>query len=1090
MPSFRKFLGKTKDVFHPLGKSPKHQSQTGQDQRTESLSKNAEPSTSCSTLPTQSPDGTQTNQAQAPDTIRLGLSPDGGQAQFLGDNSRSSQQSLSTTHLLTPAPWEAWTLDQGFLYQVYSWNAQHPESSLDRIFDKFTTAIEQYEVLLELIPDGLIPIRGFVKALTHVMKLGMIMVEAKATALQFVQSVVRWVEKLATALAEAGSGHFVSRAWTDLSDIRKLIEDVCAWAHRMLNARLMERTFVNEKILDFRNQFSEAIERFGVLSNIHIAIGQDRINRQLETFIHGHDRLQQGQQILPKATFQVQNKIPCDPGTRKQVLAEIMKWVEDISDSSPCLFWLSGDPGVGKSAVTASIAQECKHRGILWAQFFINRNDASTTDPQLYFPTIVKQMSQHNPAVDYAIQNVLEEQPDLMTDDMSMQATGLFLKAVRLASESTPREPVVIVIDALDETDLKRLKLTTEIFSLILLDLPPNVKVFISSRVETVIRDNFNPHPRATNIHLSARTSVADVTQFLEAKVHEIMTEYHIDWSCWGHERMRKLCSQASGLFIWAVTAIEYIRSEIEEAGRESLDVILDELNVKGMDDINTLYRVILKRIYRHETDPWDLQRFQRIVGAILAQRTPLSIADLQGLLDLRNPRTGTPVDVEHFVRRLRTLLVPGVDEISGRTFPRVHKSFADFITSARAEHFRVDMTASNGELAIQCINQLTQLWKRKMPLQLRYARIHWSSHFTQVVGVPMEREETNDETIADVTSDDDFTSGNDAQSHMSNEENDPGPHGPIDTQTTKDLFMLRMYSVICVSPDGTCAAYASYDSIILRDTETGDFIRPPLTGHVGAVRSATFSPDGRLLVSGAYDKTIRIWDVETGELVVDPLIGHTGMVLATTFSPDGNRIVSSSENVRIWDAKTGKILHILEGHTDSVWSAFFSPDSNFIISSSNDETIRIWNATTGAAVRILSGHSAALFSAIFSSDGRQVLSFSIKGTIIVWDLETGQEIPNSCVDSALSFTGPESSPYIYTPQKANSAMHRVVPSTPFYSFRVAESGISGGVGDSWLYMDTKNHLIMSTYMGQLIIRLNLEPTNKLISLMGIHWNI
>jgi DNA replication protein DnaC len=65
-----------------------------------------------------------------------------------------------------------------------------------------------------------------------------------------------------------------------------------------------------------------------------------------------------------------------------------MDWIEDISDTSQCFFWLSGDPGVGKSAITASIAKESKRRGVLWAQFFINRNDARTVDPRLFFPPL------------------------------------------------------------------------------------------------------------------------------------------------------------------------------------------------------------------------------------------------------------------------------------------------------------------------------------------------------------------------------------------------------------------------------------------------------------------------------------------------------------------------------------------------------------------------------------------------------------------------------------------------------------------------------------------------------------------------------
>ena len=93
-----------------------------------------------------------------------------------------------------------------------------------------------------------------------------------------------------------------------------------------------------------------------------------------------------------------------------------MEWVNDISDTARCFFWLSGDPGVGKSAIAASIAKACKRHRVLWAQFFINRNDARTVDPRLFFPSIAQQMSRSSRAVDYAVQETLKDQLDLMNE--------------------------------------------------------------------------------------------------------------------------------------------------------------------------------------------------------------------------------------------------------------------------------------------------------------------------------------------------------------------------------------------------------------------------------------------------------------------------------------------------------------------------------------------------------------------------------------------------------------------------------------------------------------------------------------------------
>jgi WD40 repeat protein len=78
--------------------------------------------------------------------------------------------------------------------------------------------------------------------------------------------------------------------------------------------------------------------------------------------------------------------------------------------------------------------------------------------------------------------------------------------------------------------------------------------------------------------------------------------------------------------------------------------------------------------------------------------------------------------------------------------------------------------------------------------------------------------------------------------------------------------------------------------------------------GHSGHVNSVAYSPDGRNVVSGSWDKTIRIWDAKTGAAVGQPLEGHTRGVSSVAYSPDGHNVVSGSQDttIRIWDASSG----------------------------------------------------------------------------------------------------------------------------------------------------------------------------------------
>jgi len=209
------------------------------------------------------------------------------------------------------------------------------------------------------------------------------------------------------------------------------------------------------------------------------------------------------------------------------------------------------------------------------------------------------------------------------------------------------------------------------------------------------------------------------------------------------------------------------------------------------------------------------------------------------------------------------------------------------------------------------------------------------------------------------------------------------------------------VYSV-AFSPDGRQVVSGSGDKTIkLWDVATGQEIRT-FSGHSNVVNSVTFSPDGRQVVSGSGDKTIKLWDVATGQ-EIRTFSGHSNVVNSVTFSPDGRQVVSGSSDktIKLWDAATGREIRTFSGHSWSVHSVAFSPDGRQIISGSDDKTIKLWDAATGREIRTFSGHSNNVCSVAFSPDGRQILSCSSDGTIKLWDAATGNLIRTFSGDSS-----------------------------------------------------------------------------------------
>lgn len=107
------------------------------------------------------------------------------------------------------------------------------------------------------------------------------------------------------------------------------------------------------------------------------------------------------------------------------------------------------------------------------------------------------------------------------------------------------------------------------------------------------------------------------------------------------------------------------------------------------------------------------------------------------------------------------------------------------------------------------------------------------------------------------------------------------------------------------------------------------------LRGHVGNVRSVSFSPDGKTIASGSDDKTVKIWDAATGT-ILRSLRGHSATVTSVFFSPDGKTLISSGKDktVRVWDAATGEALQSSAGVSCEGTPAAFSPDGKFLATS------------------------------------------------------------------------------------------------------------------------------------------------------------
>jgi WD40 repeat protein len=158
--------------------------------------------------------------------------------------------------------------------------------------------------------------------------------------------------------------------------------------------------------------------------------------------------------------------------------------------------------------------------------------------------------------------------------------------------------------------------------------------------------------------------------------------------------------------------------------------------------------------------------------------------------------------------------------------------------------------------------------------------------------------------------------------------------------------------------------------------------------GALIRVQALAMVAEGARLVTGADDRTVRVWGTEDYrcDLV---LVGHGSGVSGVAVSPDSRSVASASDDgtVRLWDLQGGSCVHVLAGHARAVATVTFSPGGNLVASGSYDRTVRIWDAATGVCFSVLVGHEARVDWVAFSPDGARVVSVDVHGMARIWEV-------------------------------------------------------------------------------------------------------
>jgi COMPASS component SWD3 len=158
-------------------------------------------------------------------------------------------------------------------------------------------------------------------------------------------------------------------------------------------------------------------------------------------------------------------------------------------------------------------------------------------------------------------------------------------------------------------------------------------------------------------------------------------------------------------------------------------------------------------------------------------------------------------------------------------------------------------------------------------------------------------------------------------------------------------------------------------------------------------IYALAISKDSKYLYTGGEDCKIVAWDTRYGKEVRINFSYHDKAIHALCLSNDDRIIVSGSDQrIKIWDARTGELLHSFYAHADWVKGLAITPDGRFLISA-GDGKIKIWDLATGEKLTTIVAHARPIRSIALSRDGSTLVSGAADGIVKVWQVDEISEV-------------------------------------------------------------------------------------------------
>jgi len=334
--------------------------------------------------------------------------------------------------------------------------------------------------------------------------------------------------------------------------------------------------------------------------------------------------------LKPVDGASVQQDEMCLENTRVEIIDEISAWINSIGDEVPQVFWLCGQAGTGKSAISHTIGQRFKALSRLGAFFSFNRTYSAERTPHKALHTLAHNLAYVDQAFQNALVKVLDKDVTIAgTTAIQVQWDNLIVQPAQSLADNR-NGPIVIIIDAFDECGDKSSKGRKALLSVLTRSthgLPKNFHILITSRPEPDVLHALSLQNSPALRHkdmIDIPNTEDDILKYIQYK----MMDPNEIWGVLSETECFDLAKMSEGFFQWAFTACEALKGWGK--GGSTVSELFEDLRAvspKSQNDLQALdgiYRTILEIAFDFN-NPRAMKNYRLVMSQLLAGMEPVS---------------------------------------------------------------------------------------------------------------------------------------------------------------------------------------------------------------------------------------------------------------------------------------------------------------------------------------------------------------------------------------------------------------------------------------------------------------------------------